>query len=153
MEKKIVLTFYDSEGDITEEKVWAEKMEENIYQLKNIPFFAPNVAFNDVVSVENENGILHFDAVVTTSEHSTIQIVFFNTDKIDNVIKQIEEFECAWEGMNDQRLIAVDVPPQINYTVVKRYLNLQLSNKVLDYKEACLSDTHKKLIASFASNQ
>ncbi|MCH5718262.1 hypothetical protein [Niabella hibiscisoli] len=50
-------------------------------------------------AVENKNGLLYLDKIVTTSEHSIVQIVFFNASEIDNVIKEIERLKM-WMGRN-----------------------------------------------------
>lgn len=45
--------------------------------------------------------------------------------------------------MYEQSLIAVDVPPSLNYKDVREYLNKQFSSNIFDFKESCLSDTHR----------
>lgn len=60
MENKVILTYYDIEGNIAEEKLWIQPLDNNEYQIKNIPFFAPNVAYDDKISVEEEDGYLYF---------------------------------------------------------------------------------------------
>jgi len=146
MDKKVILTYYDIEGNIAVETLWAEFKEDIKYQIKNIPFFAPNIAFNDIITVEEENGNLHFDEIITTSEHSTIQIVFFNEKEIDKVIKDIELLNCSWEGMYNQKLLAIDVPPNVNYSIVKEYLTTQFNSNIIDFKESCLSEIHYKQV-------
>ncbi|MCL1666274.1 DUF4265 domain-containing protein [Elizabethkingia ursingii] len=146
MDKKVILTYYDIEGNIAVETLWAEFKEDIKYQIKNIPFFAPNIAFNDIITVEEENGNLHFDEIINTSEHSTIQIVFFNEKEIDKVIKDIELLNCSWEGMYNQKLLAIDVPPNVNYFIVKEYLTTQFNSNIIDFKESCLSEIHYKQV-------
>lgn len=111
--------------------------------IKNIPFFAPNIAYDDKISVEEEDGYLYFYELIESSEHSTIQIVFLDNTKADQIIREIESLGCSWEGFNKQEIIAVDVPPDIDYKKVKEYLNNKSDGNILDYKEACLSETHR----------
>ncbi|MDX8569696.1 DUF4265 domain-containing protein [Elizabethkingia sp. HX XZB] len=146
MDKKVILTYYDIEGNTAVETLWAEFKEDIKYQIKNIPFFAPNIAFNDIITVEEENGNLHFDEIINASEHSTIQIVFFNEKEIDKVIKDIELLNCSWEGMYNQKLLAIDVPPNVNYSIVKEYLTTQFNSNIIDFKESCLSEIHYKQV-------
>ncbi|MDQ1097683.1 MULTISPECIES: DUF4265 domain-containing protein [Chryseobacterium] len=143
MDSKIVLTYYDVEDNIAEELVNADQIDELKFQVKNVPFFAPNISYDDIIAVENDEGILYFEELLEPSEHSTVQIVFFNLVEIPNVIKGIEELECNWEGFSEQTIIAIDIPPSIDYKMVKHYLDTKANEGVLDYKEACLSDTHK----------
>lgn len=143
MKNKVILNYYDVEGNIAEEKLWIQPLDNNEYQIKNIPFFAPNVAYDDKISVEEEDGYLYFYELIESSEHSTIQIVFLDNTKADQIIREIESLGCSWEGFNRQEIITVDVPPDIHYKKVKEYLNNQSSGNILDYKEACLSETHR----------
>lgn len=144
--KKVIITYYDVEGKIAEESLWIDILENNEYQIKNIPFFAPNIAYNDIIKVENDDGILYFDEVVKTSEHSTIQVIIFKIEFIDIFIKDIESLKCSWEGANNQILIAIDIPNNVHYIKIKSYLDKQFEDNVLDYKESCLSETHSKQI-------
>lgn len=143
---KVIITYYDVEENIAEESLWIDNLDNDEYQIKNIPFFAPNIAYNDVIGIEDEEGIFYFDRVIRTSEHSTIQIVIFKEEFTDTIIKDIESFKCPWEGMNNQKLIAIDVPSNVNYNEIKKYLDNQFEDNVLDYKEACLSNTHSQQI-------
>lgn len=138
---KVIFTFYDSNGDIQEEKIWVEKISDIKYQVKNIPFFAPNISYNDIISVEKD-GDLYFDEIIETSEHSTIQIIFFEEEVIKDVIKQLELLNCSWEGFENERLLAIDVSPQADYSKIIDFLDVLFQKGDLDYKESCLSKTH-----------
>lgn len=146
MENKVTVVYYDVNQEIAEEKLWIEKKSDLEYQIKNIPFFAPNLAYNDIISVENDDGELYFEDLIRASEHSTIQIVFFNEKEIDKVIKDIELLNCSWEGMYNQKLLAIDVPPNVNYSIVKEYLTTQFNSNIIDFKESCLSEIHYKQV-------
>ncbi|WP_185286816.1 DUF4265 domain-containing protein [Chryseobacterium indologenes] len=74
---KVILTYYDIQENLAEETVWIESLDNENYQVKNIPFFAPNIAYNDIISVEKDDDCLYFYEMVEPSEHSTIQIIFF----------------------------------------------------------------------------
>ncbi|QIH34489.1 DUF4265 domain-containing protein [Sphingobacterium sp. DR205] len=145
MNKKVILTYYDVEENLAEEALWIEPLEDNKYQVKNVPFFAPNIAYNDIITVEDDEGNLYFEELVKASEHSTIQIVIFNEREANEIIKNIEHFGCSWEGMENQTILAVDVPPSVNYSIFKKYLDKNLTENIFDYKEACLSETHLNL--------
>jgi hypothetical protein len=142
MKNKVKLVFKNSQQEIQEENVWVKK-KGNHFVIDNIPFFAPNIALNDVISVEKDNDILYLEEIVEFSGHSTIQIIIINEKTIDSLLKQLESFGCKWEGMNNQRLIAVDIEPETIYLPIKEYLENELLNMNLDYKESCLSENHK----------
>lgn len=143
MENKVILTYYDMDGNIAEETLWIDFLGDDRYQIKNIPFYTRNIAYNDIITVEEEDGNLYFDELIEPSEHSTVQIVFFNHDLIQQTIKDLEEFNCSWEGINEQEIIAVDVPSDVNYKSIKEYLDKRLGDDILDYREAAISETHQ----------
>ncbi len=146
LKSKAILTYYDVENKLAEESVWIEALDNEKYQVKNVPFFAPNIAYNDIITVEKDDGYLYFEEMVEPSEHSTIQIVFFNNKKIKEVTKTLEELGCSWEGIDEQQILAVDIPPSVNYAIVQNFLKKMLSENAFDYKEACLSETHQSNI-------
>lgn len=134
---KVVLVYRDLEGRISEESIWVQPVGIN-YKIDNIPFYAPNLALNDVISVENDEGILYFDELIEASGHATIQLIFFQGKESGKVLEHLEKMGCTWEGMKDQPYFAINVPPTIDYKGVKDFLDDKLKSKVLDYKEACL---------------
>ncbi|MFH6995148.1 DUF4265 domain-containing protein [Flavobacterium sp. FlaQc-48] len=138
---KITLVYYDLDGNIAMESVWASN-EGTGYRIKNIPFFAPNLAYDDLISVEDDNGELFFDDILEESGNSTIQLIIYNEKDIEDITKKIESFECGWEGSHLKGHISVNVPREICYKAVKIFLNNEFVDKKLDYKEACLS--HEK---------
>jgi hypothetical protein len=141
MKNKVILVYKDIEGEIAEETIWV-KPENGNYKIDNIPFYAPNLALNDIISVENDDGVFYFDELIKPSGHSTLQIIFFKEKEIIRVMKIIEQMNCKWEGMENQPYFAIDVPPKVNYNEIKKFLNNELDNKVLDFKEACLGENH-----------
>ena len=137
---KLILTYHLPNGEIARESIWVKPVGAH-YQVDNIPFFAPGIAANDIVSAEAENGELHFEELITPSGHSTIQVVMFEMEEKDRITRQIEHLNCSWEGF--KRMIAIDIPVSLEYKPVKDFLESEQNKQVLDYKEACLSDEHR----------
>lgn len=137
---KIKLVYYDLENNLSVENVWAAKEGDN-YRVKNIPFFAPNLAYNDLISVEDDNGELFFDSLIEASGHSTIQIIFFDLQYFDKITNELVKLNCSWEGSHLKEYISVDVPKETDYSIVKRYLKEQREGKRIDFQEASLSHT------------
>lgn len=142
MRKKVVLTYKDLEGNFAEETIWVFKVGENSYRVDNIPFFAPNIAFYDIISIEEDNGVLYFNELLEESGNSTVQIVFFDEGLGQIKIKELGDLGCGWEGMKGLPIYAVEIPREIDYNVIKTWLSAEFSKGVLDYKEACLSQKH-----------
>ncbi|SPP99998.1 conserved hypothetical protein [Candidatus Sulfobium mesophilum] len=139
---KILLTYLDSEGNCRMESVWATSVGA-YYKIDNIPFFAPNIALGDLVSVEEDEGELHFDRLIEPSGHSTIQMIFFNESDVVRIAKVLEGFGCTWEGSHIRSLISVNVPKEVNYISVRNYLEIGEKEGRWSYKEACLAHKQK----------
>ncbi len=135
---KIKLVYHDLEGNLAVEGVWATK-EGEYYRMKNVPFFAPNLAYNDLICVEDDEGELFFDSLIEPSGHTTIQIVFFNLEFFKQVTEDLTKFNCDWEGSHLKGYISVDVPKFVNYSEVRKYLKRKSKENILDFKEACLA--------------
>lgn len=137
-DSRIKFVYYDLENKIATESILASK-EGDYYRIKNIPFFAPNIAYNDLVSVENDDEELFFDSLISPSGHSTIQILIPDEKDFEEITNDLTEFQCDWEGSHLKGYISVDIPKEINYKKVKNYLEKKQIEKMLYYKEACLA--------------
>jgi hypothetical protein len=139
MKSKIILVYKDVEDNIAEETVWAVPLGNSLYQIDNIPFYAPNLSYNDIIKVENDNGLLYFDSLEQPSGHSTIQVIFFDDGKSMEVLDSLVSLGCRWEGMKEQPYYAIDIPPNIDYESVRILLDKAFQSRYLDYKESCLA--------------
>lgn len=139
---KVLLTYDDGEGNYQVESVWATKQGSN-YRIDNIPFFAPNIALGDLVSIEEDEGELHFESLVQPSGHSTVQMIIFDENKMLLVGSELENLGCTWEGSHIKNLISIDIPKNIDYGIVKQYLDKGEKENHWSYKEACLAHNKK----------
>jgi hypothetical protein len=137
-DNKILLTYKDDEGNYQTESVWATK-EGGYYRINNIPFLATNVALNDLVSAEEDDGALYFDKLIEPSGHSAVQMIIFGENEVMQIGKELERFGCTWEGSHIKTLLSIDIPKEITYTDVKQYLEKGEKDGRWSYKEACLS--------------
>jgi hypothetical protein len=138
LDRKVKLVYHDLEGRLSTESIWVEK-EGQYYRVKNIPFFAPNIAYNDLISVEEDNEELFFDNLIKPSGHSTIQIIFFDLQHFEQITHDLVTLHCAWEGSHLKEYISVDVPKEVHYGTVRKYLIQKRDEKQLDFREACLA--------------
>ncbi|WPV69675.1 MULTISPECIES: DUF4265 domain-containing protein [unclassified Chitinophaga] len=137
-EVKVKLVYKDFDGNIKIESVWAEKVG-NYYRIVNVPFFASNLAYGDIVSAEEDDGQLYFDELIEPSGHSTIQMIIYNKGDVKRIGEELVALGCDWEGSHLEGYISVDVPATISYVPIKKYLEDGALNKKWDYKEACLA--------------
>ena len=56
------------------------------YFVRSIPFFAPNLAFDDLIQVEIDDETLYFNDLIKPSNNSTLRVVFLIM--ILNVLKK-----------------------------------------------------------------
>jgi hypothetical protein len=133
---KILLTYKDDEGNYKIESVWATK-EGEYYKINNIPFFATNIALNDILSVEEDHGALYFVKLIEPSGHNAIQMIIFDENEVMKIGKELEQFGCTWESSHIKTLIAIDIPKEISYTGVKQCLDKGEKDGRWSYKEAC----------------
>lgn len=142
VKSKVTLVYRDVEENIAEETIWANLLESGLYQIDNIPFYAPNLSNKDIIAVEDDEGVLYFDDLIEASGHSTIQIIFFDDSRSKDLLKKLEDLDCKWEGMKEQPYYTVDIPSNVNYDIVKVILDKETEAGILDYKESCLSENH-----------
>lgn len=106
------------------ESVWAERISDNLCRIRNSPFYASGVSFEDVVFVKEQGGLLVFEAVSTASGHSTYRILVEKSvtkAEFEKYWLPLEKLGCSYESADSGRmsLLAVDVPPSVD--VYKAY--------------------------------
>ena len=124
------------------EKVNAKKVGE-YYQIKSIPAFAKNLAFDDLVEAENDKGSLYFEKLIKESGHSTIHIVIFDLNIRNEIISTLKSFGCGVNEINSIDYLVIDVPPLIHYLPIKDFLMSKESTQQISFAEACLSYQHR----------
>ncbi len=138
IEVKVKFVYYDLEDNLAVESVWAIK-EGDYYRIKNIPFFAPNIAYDDLISVEDDEGELFYDDTIEESGNSTVQIIIYDENNVKVVTEELEKLGCEWEGSHLKTYISVNIPKEIEYNPIKIYLQYGRENQIFDYQEACLA--------------
>lgn len=140
--QKIVIDYLDKNNELSKELILGEMYKTDQYFVRSIPFFAPNLAFDDFIQVKIENEKLYFDDLIKPSNNSTLRIVFFNNDIkcIEKILTTLESYLCGWEGFESRHYYVINVPKKVDYALIKKYLDDRKG--FLDYEESCLSDKH-----------
>ena len=134
---KVLFNFENARGETEIESVWARPVVQG-YQLDNIPFYAREAAYNDIVAADpDEDGVLWYAGLIVASGHSTIRLWFENESDVAGVRDRLREMGCQSE-LDLPRLVAVDIPPSLPYEKVKEYFEQMECAGVLEYEEACL---------------
>ena len=128
---------------IATESAWAERLEGNHLKVSNVPFFAVGVSCGDVVEAErNADGGWQFARVATPGGHSTVRLLVPDKDGLQDIVDELVDLGCAFEGTYIEQMVAVDVPPGVDYGEVRRWLDTQEDSGALEYEEGNLSPAH-----------
>ncbi len=135
---KVLFEVEDGVGGVELESLWAVPLE-NGYQLDNVPFYARGIACGDVVrAIPDEGGMLRFTEIISVSGHSTVRLWFADREAVRGVRRLLREMGCSSE-LEGERLVAIDIPPNVPYAKLKPYLEQQEHLGIFEYEEGCLS--------------
>ena len=134
---------YKDDDEFKIEKVFAEKIG-SYYQIKAVPAFANNLAYYDIVAIEYENGEFFFDKLIKPSGHSVVHLVILEASFSTNILASLATFGVGINYLGNNLYLVLDIPPQVNYNDLKKFLDLQQESGRLDYKEACISLQHQE---------
>ena len=124
--------------DYRTESLWAKPMGGDLYEIRNVPFYAMGLSYEDVVRAALVGGDLLFKAVERRSGHSSYRCLTM-TDIADEqwlpYWKPLEDLGCTYER-GTARLFAVDVPARVD--VRRAYELLEAGEKagVWGFQEA-----------------
>ncbi|PVX47705.1 uncharacterized protein DUF4265 [Flavobacterium sp. 103] len=137
-------------SDILDEEVvetmWSEIIdsEKGIYKLDNIPFYGPLIATDDIFYAkydEIEETVVYKETI-EISGNSIIQVVILKDSFDKEIIREkLKVMNCLSEGLNEKYFV-VEIKEDIDYSVVKHFLNEYLELEILDFAEPCLSKKH-----------
>ena len=143
MKDKVEVSLVYKDGDdLKIEKVIAEKAESN-YKIKSVPAFSNNIAYNDIISVENDNGVLFFNDRIEPSGHSVVHIVIFQAESSANIFARLSSFGVGINYLHNSMYLVIDIPSQLEYIRFKKFLEEEADLGHIGYREACLSDEHR----------
>jgi hypothetical protein len=135
-----VLFHLESEGGRrpATETLWAERIDQRRFRLRNVPFFVFGVSVEDVVLAQtSEDGVIEFEAVLIHSGHSTYRIMA-RAASSPEVLQQkwqgLEQLGCTYE-QGPGSLRAVDVPPSADIYEVYKLLEQGEHEGVWEFEE------------------
>ncbi|MGC2745539.1 MAG: DUF4265 domain-containing protein [Candidatus Angelobacter sp.] len=129
------------------EWMWAKRVGGSTVRLDNIPFFAKGISSGDVVMAEQTDKGLIFKKLHQPSGHSTVRVVVYRENRDDGELaKVVSDIRRSLEGLGSKtelshlpNLIAVDVPPNVEYESVSTFLSEKERDGILEYEEAALA--------------
>lgn len=127
----------DAWHGVEAEWAWGEQIEDSIYALRNVPFYAMGLSYDDRVKVDDVDGTLRMLGVVSRGGHSTYRI-FANkgqdNSRVQALLKKLNELHCDIEGAT-KKLIAVDVLPEADIHKVYGALEEAQRDGIIDFQE------------------
>lgn len=120
--------------------MWGLPLGENLYQIRNTPFYAYGLNFLDIVIAVAESEDLKPEIlkVVERSGHQTIRVFFDSEipqpDRI-RLLKSLNTIHTFFEQLSDS-FFALDIQPEINYLEIRSILDNWNNQNILDY-ETC----------------
>jgi hypothetical protein len=127
----------DNLAGAASESVWAEPKGDGTYRVKNVPFYAKGISFDDLVKAEPKDDRLMFKGVVRHSGHSTYRI-FANEGRtapeVEALFEMLKKMHCDIEPATD-KLVGVDVLPEAD--IYKVYATLEEAERAgkIDFQE------------------
>ncbi|OYQ49732.1 hypothetical protein CHU92_00275 [Flavobacterium cyanobacteriorum] len=143
---KILFRFYsDVLEDWTVETMWAEivNLEEGLYKLDNIPFFA-SVSSEDIVYAEfdDDDEMLTYSKTVVHSGNSTIQVVIMDENIATEELRVLfNSLGCDSEKFNEKYFV-IEVSQRVNYNPIREKLIELEKQGIIGYAESNLAENH-----------
>ncbi len=127
---------------VSGESMWAKPLGNNLFEIRNAPFYAYGLNWGDVVRAESAESNLKPEVleVLKPSGNKTLRIYF--AEKIDEnaqttYLKTLKQFKISYERANDN-LVALDVEPNADYDALCNKLWESEQKGILEY-ETCES--------------
>lgn len=119
----------DTELKYKWEQIWARQLEENLFEICCIPFFAYGLALGDLVDTTTQDDKEYsINKVLKKSGHTTYRIWFTDIKEWDLITGHIINMGCLVEKRWDKsKLIAVDAPDSEIQEELESYLTVRES--------------------------
>ena len=119
------------------ESIWAEKLDNSLFKVKNLPYYFKELSFNDVISIAEINGDMYIKDVIERSGHSTYRIILHDSSETKKFTKYwtpLEMLGCTYENATN-KLFAIDIPPNANIYEVYKLLEKGETDAIWEFEE------------------
>ena len=138
----VELTPVDWHGHATE-TMWAKPAGDDRFIIQNIPFYAYDLSYDDVVTGSFSDGRWRVVNIAKRGGHSTYRLFVTNTEallRFDEFWDPLARIGCTCERAT-QRLIAVDVPPNTDIYAAYDLLQAGETAHVWNFEEGHVGHT------------
>lgn len=122
------------------EEVEATEVGDHLYRLETAPSFAFGLATGDVVRVAHYGADMWIEEIVEPSGHSTVRVVSLGSNSVDAPKKALEDLGCSTFKSLIDGMIVVDVPPTVDFDLVRSYLVAGREESVWDFSVGVRGD-------------
>lgn len=119
------------------EWLWAQKIEDSVYALRNVPFYAMGLSYDDLIKVETVAGAPIMLQIVSRGGHSTYRIFAnrgYENVRMKALFRKLNQLHCDIE-IATKKLIAVDVLPEADIREVYATLEKSEEAGLIDFQE------------------
>lgn len=127
----------DNLAGATTETLWAEAKGNDVYSLRNTPFYALGVSFGDLIKAKLVDGALLFAGIVKHNGHSTYQVLLRvpkDDPEVTRMLADLCKLHCNVEFASE-RFLAIDVKPNANIFAVYSELERVEALKLISFQE------------------
>ncbi|MES0837402.1 DUF4265 domain-containing protein [Nocardiopsis tropica] len=130
------------------ESLWAVDLGDGTVRLDNTPWFVRGVSAGDVIRVlPDDEGVLWAGETVQPSPHCTIRLIVLKDDGStaarQSVLKIFHRLGTTGEGIEQFRMVALDVPPQADLPRIHELLEHGKRKEWWHWEEGCVTDAWK----------
>jgi len=120
------------------ETFWAHQKGEDLYQIRNVPFFAYGLNFLDIVRTfpAATAGELFISSLDRPSGHQTLRVIFSPETPPaarEPILRRLEQMGVATERYNESAY-SVDIPVQLNFDAVFDFLEDFEEKEILSFE-------------------
>ncbi len=120
------------------ERLWAKPVAEDLYEIRNTPWYANDLNWGDVVRCEgvSEAGLPIVVEVVGAEGHQTLRLFFTaqaSPEERERILERLNELGPTCENA-DGRLYALDLDPSVAVEPVLDFLAVEAERGTLDWE-------------------
>lgn len=126
-------------GEYETELLWCDNYEGN-YIVENIPVVAKRISLGDVIKVEydEDEERFYFDDFISVSGNTTVRLYVYDEKEIPEIVNWLSIHHCESEILLARNIVAVNIPKEVSYKLIKEYLDSGENDKKWTYEESCL---------------
>ncbi|MFE7380597.1 DUF4265 domain-containing protein [Streptomyces zhihengii] len=127
------------------ESLWAIDRGNETVEVANTPFFVRGVAIGDIVETHTDaEGARWAGSVVRPSSNCTIRLIVLrdggSAAARQSAINVFHELGAGGEGIEQFRMVSLDIPPTAELGRIKRLLQHGVAQEWWHMEEGCITD-------------